>query len=130
MCRPGNLVFNLNNQIKLGKQWNAEVGGWYRTKGVEGQLVIHPMGQFNVGVSKQVMKGKGSVRLNVRDMFYTQVAKGEINFKSTEASFVNKRDTRGVNMTFTYRFGKPINGNGQRKKGGAGDEQNRVKTGE
>ena len=128
--QAGNLVFNLNNQIKLGKQWNAEVGGWYRTKGVEGQLVIHPMGQFNVGVSKQVMKGKGSVRLNVRDMFYTQVAKGEINFKSTEASFVNKRDTRGVNMTFTYRFGKPINGNGQRKKGGAGDEQNRVKTGE
>ena len=88
------------------------------------------MGQLAAGVSKQVLKGKGYVKLSVRDIFYTQMPKGQINFKSTEASFTNRRDSRVANITFTYRFGKPLNGNGQRKKGSAGDEQNRVKAGE
>lgn len=129
-AEAGNLVFNVNNQIKISKEWSAEISGWYRTKGIEGQIAIQPMGQLAAGVSKQVMKGKGSVKLNVRDIFYTQVVKGQINFKSTEASFINKRDTRVANLSFTYRFGKPLNGNGQRKKGSAGDEQNRVKAGD
>ena len=77
-----------------------------------------------------MLKGKGSVKFNVRDIFYTQIVSGQMNFKSTEASFINKRDARVANLSFTYRFGKPLNGNGKRKKGSAGDEQNRVKAGE
>jgi iron complex outermembrane recepter protein len=125
-----NLVFNLNNQFRFSKGWSAEVSGWYRTKGIEGQIQIQPMGQLSLGVSKQVLAGKGSIRIHVRDIFYTQMPKGQINFKTTEATFMNKRDSRVANVTFTYRFGKPLNGNGQRKKGSASDEQNRVKAGE
>ncbi|MGZ5246196.1 MAG: TonB-dependent receptor domain-containing protein [Flavitalea sp.] len=125
----GNFVTNINNQFKFPKGWSAEISGWYRTKGVEGQIVIDPMGACNVGVGKQVLKNKGTLKLNVRDLFYTQVAKGQINFESTEASFRNFRDTRVVNLTFSYRFGKPMNGgNSQRKKGGANEEENRVKS--
>jgi hypothetical protein len=126
----GNLMFNMNNQFKFKKGWSAELSGWYRTKGIEGQIMLKSMGALSAGVSKQIIKGKGSVRVNVRDIFYTQMPRGQINFKSTEASFVNKRDSRVANITFTYRFGKPLNGNGQRKKGSATDEQNRVKSGE
>ena len=127
-----NLMLNLNNQFKFKKGWSAELSGWYRSKGVEGQLVIQPMGQVAAGVSKTVLKGKGSVRMNMRDIFYTQKAKGSINFKATEARFTNFRDSRVANLTFTYRFGKPMNGNGNanRKKSGAAEEQNRVKSGE
>ncbi len=127
-----NLMLNMNNQFKFKKGWSAELSGWYRSKGVEGQLVIQPMGQVAAGVSKTVLKGKGSVRMNVRDIFYTQQAKGSINFKSTEARFTNFRDSRVANFTFTYRFGKPLNGNGNtnRKKSGVVEEQNRVKSGE
>jgi iron complex outermembrane recepter protein len=126
----GTLQLNMNNQMNFKNGWGAEISGWYRSKGVEGQILLEPMGQLAAGVSKQVLKGKGSVKLNVRDLFYTQIAQGDINFKQTEARFRNTRDTRVANVTFTYRFGKPIkNTNGQRKKGGAGDEQNRVNMG-
>jgi hypothetical protein len=77
-----------------------------------------------------VLKGKGSVRFNVRDILYTNWAKGYLNFQLTRASFENKRDTRVAGISFTYRFGKPIKGpQNNRKKGGADDEQNRVKVG-
>lgn len=125
-----NFMVNLNNQFKFQKGWSAEVSGWYRSAGIEGQIKIQPMGQLGAGVSKQVLKGKGTVRFNVRDIFYTQKAKGSMNFESTEARFVNTRDTRVANLSFTYRFGKPLNGNGQRKKNSAAEELNRVRAGE
>jgi iron complex outermembrane recepter protein len=125
-----NLLFNVNNQFKFDKGWGGELSGFYRTKGIEGQIEIDPLGQMSAGISKQVIKGKGSVRLNVRDIFYTNWVKGQINFQLTEASFENRRDSRTANISFTYRFGKPIKGpQNNRKKGGADDEQNRVKVG-
>ena len=126
----GNFMVNLNNQFRFSKGWSAEVSGWYRSKGIEGQIQIKAMGQLNVGVSKQVLKGKGTLRFNVRDILYTQLPQGQINFESTEARFRNYRDTRVANIAFTYRFGKPLNGTSQRKKQSAAEEQNRVKSGE
>lgn len=124
----GNLSFNVNNQFKFNKGWSAELSGWYRTKGIEGQIAINQMGAASFGVAKQVIKGKGTVKLNVRDMFYTQQASGDINFQSTQAHFKNTRDSRVANISFVYRFGKQMKESRQRRNtGGANDEQNRVK---
>ena len=125
----GNFLVNLNNQFKFKKGWSAELSGWYRTSGIEGQILIKPMGQLNAGVQKQVLKNKGTLKLNIRDMLFTMRAKGEINFQQTEASFRQERDSRVATISFAYRFGKPINGLQKRKTGGAGTEQNRVKGG-
>ena len=125
-----NLLFNVNNQFKFNKVWSAELSGFYRTKGVDGQIIMQPLGQVSAAVSKTVLKGKGTLKLNVRDMFYTYRATGDMKFENTIAHFVNSRDSRVANLAFTYRFGKPIKGAQQRRKiGGADDEQNRVKVG-
>jgi hypothetical protein len=121
---------NLNNQFKFGKGWSGEVSGFYRSKGVEGQIVIEPLGQASAAISKQLFKEKANIKLGMRDIFYTQQVKGYINFQETEATFHNSRDSRQVSLTFTYRFGKPIKGpQPRRNAGGASDEANRVKTG-
>lgn len=125
-----NVLFNVNNQFKFAKTWSAELSGFYRTKGIEGQIQIQPLGQASAGIGKQLWNGKGSVKFNVRDLFLTNKATGTINFSTTEAWFKNTRDSRVANLTFTYRFGKPLKGaQPKRKTGGADDEQNRVKVG-
>jgi outer membrane receptor protein involved in Fe transport len=124
-----NLLVNINNQFRFNKGWSGEISGWYRTKGVEGQIMIDPVGQMSVGMAKQILKDKATLKLNVRDVFFTQVINGEINFQSTQATFRQLRDSRVATVTFTYRFGKPIKGVKARKSGGAGEEQNRVKIG-
>ena len=125
----GNYLININNQITLKKGWSAELSGFYRTPGIEGQIKISDMGQVNVGVQKQVLKNKGSVKLNIRDLFYTMPVNGSINFQRTEATFAQRNDSRVATISFVYRFGKPIKGAQKRKTGGAGTEQNRVKAG-
>ncbi|HVY73754.1 MAG TPA: TonB-dependent receptor [Puia sp.] len=121
---------NLNNQLSFGKGWSGELSGWYRSAGLEGQVLLRPMGQVSAAVSKKILKEKGNVKLGIRDIFYTQQAKGTINFQETQASFYNTRDSRQVSLTFTYRFGKPIQGpQNNRHSGGASEEANRVKAG-
>lgn len=123
--------FNANNQFKLGKTLSAELGGFYMTGGVDGVFRIKGFGMMNMGVSKQVLKGKGTLRLNMRDVLYSQKIKGTIRYSNIDAAFQQRRDSRQVAIGFTYRFSKgKMNNNGQKRKtGGAGDEQNRVKTG-
>ncbi|MGC4104208.1 TonB-dependent receptor [Ferruginibacter sp.] len=122
-----NFALNINNQFTFKKGWSAELSGFYRTKGIEAQILIHPLGQLNAGVQKQVLKNKGTIKLNVRDLLKTMTPHGEINIQSTDASFSQRRDSRVVTLSLSYRFGKPIKGVQKRKTGGAGDEQNRVK---
>lgn len=123
------LVLNMNNQFTFPHGWSGELSGWYRTKGVEGQLVLYPMGQAAVAVSKKVLGDKGSIKLGIRDFLYTGKVHGYINFQQTEATFRNIRDSRQVSVTFSYRFGKPIKSPSRRRAGGAGEEESRVKTG-
>jgi iron complex outermembrane recepter protein len=122
------LMLNGSQQFKFAKTWTAELGGFYRTSGIEGVLLIKPMGMLNVGLSKQMMKNKGTVRLNVRDIFYTQKTSAVVKYGNVDATFQESRDSRVVNLGFTYRFskGKLNGGPKKRTNGSANDEQNRV----
>ncbi len=118
---------NMNNQFKFKKGWAAELSGFYRTKMTSGQFTIQGMQQLSTGVSKQMIKGKGSLKLNINDIFNSGKQKGEIQIQHTIARFTQIRDNRYISLNFSYRFGKPIKNQQKRKTGGAGDEQGRVK---
>src|ERR1700722_10953455 len=125
------LLVNLNNQFSFQHGWSGELSGFYRTKGVEGQVIVDPLGQGTAAIAKKIMKDKASLKLSVRDFLYTNQTKGYIDFQETDATFHNRRDSRMVAVTFTYNFGKPFKGvssNG-RRNGGAGEEESRVKSG-
>ncbi len=124
--------FNVVNQFKLGKGWSGEVSGFYRTPGVDGVFKINGFGMMNLGVTKQVFKGKGSLRFNVRDVLYSQKISGDIKYSNIDAAFQQQRDSRQVSLGFTYRFskGKMNGGAPKRRNSGADDEKNRVNAGD
>ncbi|CAN5137914.1 outer membrane beta-barrel family protein [soil metagenome] len=119
---------NLSNQFKFKKGWSADLSGFYRTKGVEGQVIIDPMWQVSGGVQKQVLKNKGNVKFSVRDIFASQIFHGGIRYQDIDASFTSNGHRRIGTLSFTYKFGKPLKGQQpKRKTGGAGEEQGRIK---
>ena len=120
---------NMSNQIKFDKGWSAEVSGFYRSRGIEGQIIINPMWRLDAGVQKQILKKKATLKLSVRDIFKSQNFSGGVNYQDIDAIIKNTRDTRIASLTFSYRFGKPMQNQQRKKTGGASDEQNRVKTG-
>jgi iron complex outermembrane recepter protein len=125
----GQASFNMNNQFKFKKNWSAELSGFYITKNQNDiQEVLEPTGQLSAGMAKQVWKGKGTIRLTMRDIFYTQAMEGLTTFKQATEYFKLKRDTRVCTIGFIYRFGKTFK-SVKRSGGGAGDEIERVGAG-
>ncbi len=119
---------NISNQFKLSKTWNAELSGFYQSPAFDGVFKIQGLGALNMGLSKQIMKGKGTIRFSAKDILLSQKAKGTIVYSNIDAAFQQRRDSRQVAIGFTYRFnkGKLKAGNGKRA-GGASEEQQRVK---
>ncbi len=123
------VMVQLQQQFKFKKGWSAEISGIYRSKSLEGVIYIQHMKQVNAGVSKQILKNNGSIRLNVRDIFAGAVFNGYSKYGTVDAKFRNVNDSRAVSLTFTYRFNKgKLKAGSSKKSSGASDEQNRVKS--
>ena len=123
------LMLNGSQQFQFSKTWSGEISGFYRTQGIEGVIHAKPFGMMSIGLSKQVMKNKGTVRLNLRDVFKTQYFRGESKYSNIDAAFQEHRDSRVLNIGFSYRFSKGKINQRKRSNGSANDEQSRVGTG-
>ncbi len=123
------LNLNINNQFRFKKGWGAELSGYFISRNQNDlQEVLDPTGQMGMGVSKQLFKGKGSVRLTFRDVFYSQDMEGDSFFENSTEYFRLQWDSRVATIAFNYRFGKVLK-QPKRSGGGANDEINRVGTG-
>ncbi|MES2651311.1 MAG: outer membrane beta-barrel protein [Bacteroidota bacterium] len=118
----------MNNQFRINPSLNAEISGFYTTRARNDlQELLSPTGQVSAGIVKTVLKGKGSLRLTARDIFYTQAMEGMTDFPGANEYFILWRDSQVVNVGFNYRFGKPLKA-AKRSAGGAADEINRAGT--
>jgi hypothetical protein len=120
-------MINVTNNFTLGKGYTAELSGFYRHSGINGLTEMKAIYQLSMGGQKQIMKGKGTLRLNVRDPFAWQKFAGINKYGKVDGEFLARPDIRQVTATFTWRFGK----NGQqsqprRRSSSSQDEQNRV----
>lgn len=124
--RVNQLNVSLNNQFQFGKGWGAELSGYYQTNSqIDLQESLTPQGEMGFGISKQVLKNKGSIKFSLRDLFYTQNYSGYSNFENSDEPFEVKWDSRVARITFSWRFGKTMKAI-KRSGGGATDEANRV----
>jgi hypothetical protein len=128
-ARVTQLNVSLNNQLQFKKGWAVEVSGYYQTKSqIDLQEWLKPQGELDLGVSKQILKNKGTLRLSIRDVTFFQNYSGYSTFQNAYEPFTVKWDSRVARLSFSWRFGKamkPVN----RSEGGATDEINRAGNG-
>lgn len=120
---------SINNQFQFGKGWAAELSGYYLSNSqIDLQETLTPQGEMGAGISKQVLKNSGTIRLTIRDIFYTQNYSGYSTFQNSDEPFAVKWDSRVARISFNWRFGKamkPV----KRSGGGATEETERVGAG-
>lgn len=121
-------MVNMTQTFSLKKGYTLEVSGFYRARGVDQLNINSPMYVLSFGGQKQVMKGKGTVRLNLRDPFWLQRYKGKTQYDIVDSRVENRWDNRQVTASFTYRFGKSQQNQQppRRRASASQEEQNRV----
>ncbi len=114
-------------QFKLSKTLTAEINGRFRNGWLEGVMKAKAIGFMGAGLSQQVMKGKGTFRFTVRDIFYSQRFRGESRYGNVDFNIQQVNESRVASVGFTYRFSKgkkiaPV----KRTTGSANEEQERI----
>ena len=115
--------FNSSNQIKINGSTTAEVTGNYQSRSYYGPLDIKGNWGLTVGVQKQLLDKKASLRLSVSDIFYTTKVDAFTLLSGYGEQFYQSRDTRVGTLSFSYRFGRSQVASSRRT--GAADEEKR-----
>ncbi|RYD90809.1 MAG: TonB-dependent receptor, partial [Sphingobacteriales bacterium] len=96
----------LNNTFTFKKGWSAELNGNYNSAGRYGYSYNEAQWGIAAGVQKAVFASKGTVRLNVTDIFRTNLPRSTVTYEGRYVERWNAiRDTRVATLSFTYRFG-------------------------
>lgn len=115
-----------NNSFLLPNEWSAELSGWFQSRQRYGYMNLDDMYGVNVGIQKNLWDKKFTVKLAANDIFWRTNPIGRNEFKGYYERFTVLRDSRQVNISLTYRFGKKQGGPQRRRATGADEERRRA----
>jgi outer membrane receptor protein involved in Fe transport len=126
----GVTTFNMYMQqtFTLPKDLSFEVSGFYSSPSIwEGAFKTEDIWQLNAGVAKKILKGQGSLKLNINDIFKSQRWSGVSQFGDLYMRASGGWDSRRVALNFSYFIGNN-KVRSQRRNTGLEDESSRIKS--
>ena len=124
--------FYTQNSLKFGKTktWTAEVTGFYNAPTIyQGAFKARTLWSVDAGMQKGIMKGKGTVKASVSDVFHSMRFRGVTDFAGQRASIVSRWESQQFKLAFNFRFGSNTVKAAKQRSGGADDETKRTQAG-
>ncbi|MBK9257231.1 MAG: TonB-dependent receptor [Saprospiraceae bacterium] len=120
------LNLNTNNNFTLANGWTAEASFSLSSGNRNGYLTYLPQWALGVGVQKKVLQNMGTIRLNITDIFWTNLPEATISFDNYVEDWYAFRETRVANLAFSYRFGNSKVAQARRRTTGSEEERQRI----
>jgi iron complex outermembrane recepter protein len=93
-----------NSNLVIVSDLRFSVMAFYNSARAIAQGTFLPVYMMGLGLQKPILKKKGSIGLNVRDLFYSMRFGTETKGENFEQKSSTRRDTRVVMANFRYRF--------------------------
>jgi hypothetical protein len=114
---------------RLGKGWTAELSGFWTSPSVwQGTFKSKSLGSLDGGLSKTILKGAGTVKASVSDIFHTLHWTGTSDFAGQYLQVKGNFESRQLKLYFSWRFGNTQVKAARQRKTGDEDESKRVST--
>ncbi len=128
--KAGGFTMYVQNSLKFAKTFTAELTGYYSAPTVyQGTFKAKGMYFVDAGLQKQVLKGRGTVKTSVSDVFRTLQFRGISDFAGQRSDVRANWESRQFKLNFVYRFGSNLVKAARQRTTGADDETRRTQAG-
>lgn len=118
--------FNSTNSFTLPKNFTAELSGFYLSPVIAGTFSMSSNWQLSAGIQKSFPKHNSILRLNISDIFWTQIIQSNTFYRETEVFFKRRDETRVATLAFNHRFGKKTVTANRNRNSGVEDIKGRI----
>jgi iron complex outermembrane receptor protein len=129
-------AFGLNafaqNSLKFGKTktWTGELTAFYNAPTIyQAAFKGRSLWAIDMGMQKQLMQGKATLKASVSDVFNTLRFRGTQEFAGQRSEINTKWESRQFKLAFTFRFGSNTVKGAKQRATGAEEENKRVQQG-
>ncbi|RYE26471.1 MAG: TonB-dependent receptor, partial [Sphingobacteriaceae bacterium] len=109
--------------INKSRGLKAELSAWYSSPSLQGIYKLARTYDVSAGLRKTLLKGQGTLRLAVNDIFYGNPYRINVDYLNQHNGFYEKNDTRSVTLSLSYRLGSNVSAT--RKRSTASEEEKR-----
>jgi len=119
--------FRMQNNFIIMDGLTAELNANYESPLTYGTLDLEERAYIDFGISKAILKKKGSLKFAVSDVFDTNRTRLKSAYPGLSYNLYQKNETQLFRLNFTYRFGKNEIKPARRRATGTEAEQGRMK---
>ncbi len=117
----------MSNSFTLKNKWRAELSGWFSYQNATTIYVSKPLASLNIGISKNCMKDKATIKLGITDLLNTQRWEQSLTNTNLTMHTYRKWESRNISFSFTYRFGNSKIKAARDRSTGSEGENERIK---
>lgn len=119
------VIANMSNNFTLPYKIGLEVSGRYASEQLISNIIIRPRYTIDLGLQRNILKDQGVIKIAVSDIFKTANGGAYAKYDNVDIDVMNKWDSRRLNITFNYRFGKDNFKTRANRSTSSSEEQNR-----
>lgn len=123
------LILDLDQNFTIGKTISATLNTHYESSVFYGLSYNKPVFIMNPGISKQVLNKAATINLSVSDIFNTYKDRYQTMYRNLDITSYDKKETRIINLSFVYNFGKRTVKGARKHTTGNSDEVKRMSGG-
>jgi len=113
--------------FKFNKEYTGEISGFYNSPSIsQGTFKSIAMWAVDAGLLKTILKGQGTLKLSVSDIFNSMQWQGTSQFGGQFSKVDVKWESRQFKANFAYRFGNTLVKSARQRKTSQEEETQRV----
>ena len=119
----------MQHSFSPGKDITIELTAVFNGPGVwGGSWTVKPLGGADIGIQKQLLDHKATLKLSFTDIFYTYSWYAHSDFGGLKIDASGTSETRTARLSFTYRFGNSAVKSARQRTTGLETENSRIKS--
>lgn len=97
---------NMSNSFSLPYKLEMELSGYYSSEQLVSNIIVRPRYSIDFGIQRKILNDKGNIKIAVSDIFDTSRGSAYAKYDNVDIDVNNQYDSRRLQISFSYRFGK------------------------